>query len=145
MSRTRLDHRAFTLLEVMVAMAIFFMAIFSILSLVSQNLRAARALEPFTMDASVPAAELMLTNRIEEGVESGDFGDLYPGCTWTREITLAHTNGLYQVDLLVERDDGPGGQIRMSILLYRPDSSGGPGGLGGRLSPGLSPGLQPRR
>lgn len=58
---------AFTLLEVMIAVAIFFMATFAILNLVGSSVRAARSLEPFSLDASSVVAELSLTNRLEEG------------------------------------------------------------------------------
>jgi Tfp pilus assembly protein PilV len=120
--------RAFTLLEVMIAMGIFFMAIFAILDLVAVNLRATRALRPHNVDASSLAAELMLTNRIEEGTWSGDFGDLHPGYSWTKNITLVSTNGLFQVDFAVSRDDGgEGNQTHMSVLVYRPESQVRPG------------------
>lgn len=112
---------AFTLLEVLIAMGIFFMAIFAVLNLLSQNLRAARMLRPDHVDASSLLAELMLTNRLEEGSLSGDFGDLYPGFVWNQDITMVSTNGLFQVDFTISRGDGAG-DSRMSVLLYRPDS-----------------------
>jgi type II secretion system protein I len=126
MSLSRFQSRAafgFSLLEVMIAMAIFFMAIFSILHLVSQNLRAARRLRQVHVDATSLAADLTLTNRLEEGVVSGDFGDQYPGYSWTRETYEVSTNGLFQVDFTVhwEIEKRPL-ESKMSILLYRPDS-----------------------
>jgi Tfp pilus assembly protein PilV len=125
------QNKAFTLLEVALAMGIFFMAIFAILSLVTQNLQAVRAIQPYSVDASSLAAELMLTNKVEEGIESGDFGDLHPGYTWEREIYLVSTNGLYQVDFKIFRSRGvPGEENRMSILLYRPESGAKPGSGG---------------
>jgi prepilin-type N-terminal cleavage/methylation domain-containing protein len=110
---------AFTLIEVMIAMAIFFVAVFALLDLVTQNVRAARNLKPDSVDASSLAAELMLTNKLTEGSESGDFGNMYPGYSWSREINLVSTNGMFQVDFSVS---GPSGQRKMSILLYRPES-----------------------
>src|SRR5689334_18596540 len=68
---------AFTLLEVMIAMGIFFMAVFTILALVSSSLRNARALQETEVDPSMLAAQLSLTNRLVEGEQSGDFGDFY--------------------------------------------------------------------
>src|SRR6184192_2466516 len=65
--RRRICVRAFTLLEVMIAVSIFFMATFSILALVSRCLAQARALQPMQVDANMVAAELSLTNRLEEG------------------------------------------------------------------------------
>jgi hypothetical protein len=117
---------AFTLLEVMIAMGIFFMCIFAILGLVSANLRNARLLQRPVVDASMLIAELSQTNKLVEGVETGDFGDLYPGYRWTREINQVKTNGLFQVDFVVTP---PAHDTRidthMSVLLWRPDSAAG--------------------
>jgi hypothetical protein len=111
---------AFTLLEVMIAVALFFMAAFSILALVSQNLRAARSLQTSHVTAAMLAADLSLTNRLEEGVESGEFGELYPGYSWVRAITEASSNGLFNVDFVVIKDGRE--DSKMSILLFRPNS-----------------------
>ena len=110
---------AFTLLEVMIAVAIFFMASFAVLTLMSQNLRAARTLGSVNVTAARLAAELSLTNRLEDGVESGDFGELYPGLTWTRDIRPWQgndSNNLSQVDWIVMRNGSPDSQ--MSVLFH---------------------------
>lgn len=119
--------KAFTLLEVMIASAIFFMAMFSILALVSQSLRGARML---TRDAPTPGmaaalSGLVLTNKLEEGTDDGDFGDSYPDYTWTSDAVLYSTNGLFQVDFAVLRD----GKLEssMSVLLFKPESTVGVG------------------
>ncbi len=115
--------RAFTLLEVMIAMAIFFVAIFAILGLVSQNLRVARGLKLGEVDFSTVAAELALTNKLEEGSMSGDFGDAYPGASWTSEVSLYSSNGLYQADIAVAWPQNGVAKVQQTtILLYRPDS-----------------------
>lgn len=115
--------RAFTLLEVLIAMGLFFLAIFSILQLVSQNLRAVHSLRPTSVDVTMLMSDLMLTNKIEEGMSSGDFGDLYPGYAWTRDIYEVSSNGLFQVDVLVMRNGGGmNGESRTSMLLYKPES-----------------------
>ena len=117
---------AFTLLEVMIAVAVFFIAVFAILDLTSRCLRSARALQAPRVDASSLAAELSLTNRLVEGVESGDFGDLYRGYTWSRETRLEATNGLYRVDFSVFSPSGKSRlETTMSLLLFRPDSVAG--------------------
>src|SRR5438093_299958 len=114
---------AFTLLEVMVALAIFFMAIFAILGTVSRGLGAARSLQQKFPDIDALAAELMLTNKLEEGTIDGDFGDLYPGYTWRRDINLKNTNGLFQVDFIIQSSKGRQSVAwKNSILLWRPDS-----------------------
>lgn len=116
---------AFTLLEVMIAVAIFFVAVFAILELVSQNLRYIHNLQKPQVDIGALAAELTLTNSLEEGFESGDFGDLYPNATWTREVYEAGTNGLFGVDFIVVEDNGRKPvETKLSILLYRPNSEG---------------------
>ena len=121
---------AFSLVEVMIAMALFFMATFAILSLTSQSIGAAARLQRHPVDIGGLAAELCLTNILQEGSESGDFGNLYPGATWTREITEVSSNGLYRVDFGVitpppnRRSRAPTTVETMSILLYRPTSTG---------------------
>jgi hypothetical protein len=68
--------KAFSLLEVMIASAIFFMAVFAILGLVSSSLNNLRRLQRPLVDASVLASELSLTNKLTEGTDSGNLGDL---------------------------------------------------------------------
>ncbi|HEY6168210.1 MAG TPA: prepilin-type N-terminal cleavage/methylation domain-containing protein [Verrucomicrobiae bacterium] len=115
----------FTLLEVMIAVAIFFMVAFSVLALVSQNLRAARALQTSHISAAMRAAELALTNKLVEGTESGDFGELYPGFTWLQDVYLVSSNGLWQVELAVI--NGAVIESEMTILLYKPEGVTGVG------------------
>lgn len=118
--------RAFTLIEVMVALLIFFMAVFTILGLLSNTLRNARALQREHVDAGMVAAQLSLTNRISEQLEEGDFGDAYPEHTWTSDSYEVGTNGLFQVDILVQRQGGNKPiESKMSILLFRPESPSG--------------------
>jgi Tfp pilus assembly protein PilV len=118
----------FSLLEVMVAVAIFFMSVFAILELVSRNLRYVQNLQRPQIDIGALAAELSLTNSVEEGVESGDFGDLHPNAMWKREIFEVATNGLFQVDFVVTEGKGRNlAESRLSILLYRRVTDG-PGG-----------------
>jgi prepilin-type N-terminal cleavage/methylation domain-containing protein len=125
-STRRCERGAFTLVEVMMAVAIFVMCMFAILSLVSQNLRAARSLTIQTPHAGMLAAQLSLTNMLEEGVESGDFGDLYPGYEWQRNIVWIGSNGLFRVQFVI----GQNGQeeSKLEVEVYKPQST--PPGLG---------------
>jgi len=127
---------AFTLIEVMLAAGIFFMCIFIILAVVAGGLRNARALQQHRLvDATMVAAELSLTNRLVEGKDSGDFGDLYPEYRWERDINLAGTNGLFQVDFAIyRRSFGGAPESQMSILLFRPDSPAARGGGAGGVT-----------
>ncbi|MGI8967222.1 MAG: type IV pilus modification PilV family protein [Limisphaerales bacterium] len=128
-SRERKVNSAFTLLEVMVAVAIFFMAIFAILELTTHSLKAARALKQSGPTAGMVAAELSMTNKLEEGSMTGDFGDLYPDYNWSRDIAIYGTNGMFQVDIIVFKHSNP--DSALSLLLYRPES-GNNGPVGGR-------------
>jgi hypothetical protein len=130
---------AFTLIEAMMAIGIFFMAIFAILSVVMQNVRAAHSLNQLRPTPGMIAAELSMTNKLEEGSETGDFGDLYPDYTWSRDILMAGTNGLFQVDIVVYHEDRHGYRhqqnedAHMSVLLFKPESTQGVGGSAGQM------------
>lgn len=132
-ARCRADE-GFTLLEVMVASGILFVCLFAVLGLLANTLRNARALQRVRLDASMVAAQLSLTNKLAEGVDSGDFrdfGNAYRDLQWQTETFLAETNGLFAVDCRVFRRRG-GGQpeSQMTILLFRPESTVTP--MGGR-------------
>lgn len=123
----------FSLLEVLIATAIFFMAVFVVLQVTSQNLGYARNLQRIPVDASSLAAQYTLTNAVEEGIESGDFGEDYPDYSWTREVFEVNTNGLFQADFRVYSDrKEKSSESTMSILLYRPDAAGTSSRLRGR-------------
>lgn len=96
---------AFTLLEVMIAVAIFFMATFSILALVSRCLSQARSLQPMQVDANMVIAELSLTNQLVEGPIPDEivrrFQHLYPDYTCEGTIEEIRTNGLFEVQVHV--------------------------------------------
>jgi len=113
---------AFSLLEVMIASGIFFMCIFAILAMVSSLLRNARGLRRIDLDAGMVAAQVGNTNKLYEGSESGDFGNMYPGYSWETETYEAGTNGLWQVDIIVRRQGLQNPVDVMSIFLYRPES-----------------------
>ncbi len=123
--------RAFTLLEVMIAMAAFCTAMFAILALVSNSLTNARRLQQRSIvDAGVVSAELSQTNQLVEGIESGNLGDqlgkTYQGYTWKYDIQEVQTNKLFQVDFIIQSDSGDKTVVsKMSILLFRPNSPAG--------------------
>ncbi len=116
---------AFSLLEVMIAIGIFFMSVFAILSLVSSSLQNARRLQRPMVDAAMIASELSLTNQIVEISQSGDFGKLYPGYSWTAKINEVQSNKLFQVDYVVVNDDHKQVVQTMSVLFFRPKSPAG--------------------
>jgi hypothetical protein len=109
----------------MIALAIFFMAVFAILASVSQSVSAARLLQQqqAVPDASSLIAELYLTNKFEEGIVEGDFGDAYPNFTWTRETELIGTNGFFRVGFTIQGMMGRKPfETHSSVWMWRPDS-----------------------
>jgi Tfp pilus assembly protein PilV len=121
---------AFSLMEVMIALGIFFMAVFTILALVSNTLRNARALQRIEVEAAMVAADLTKTNRYTEGSESGDFGDFARDYSYRYETYEAATNGLWRADIVLQRRGLSQPADTMSILLFSPESSAGPFGGG---------------
>jgi prepilin-type N-terminal cleavage/methylation domain-containing protein len=120
----RPGRRAFTLLEVMVAIAIFFAAVVAVLELVSQNLRLVQLYQQARPSPSDIASEIALGTTLQEGGESGDFSEFYPGSTWAQEVTMVGTNGLYRVDLTVTELLGEKTiENKMSVLFYRPETA----------------------
>jgi hypothetical protein len=118
---------AFTLIEVAVAATILVVGLAGILMICSTGLRTARALDRVHVDAGSLAAELSLTNKLEEGGMQGDFGDAFPGYRWTREI-VELTNKLFEVTFVVFSASDPKGTASpMTIRLFRPESVGGLG------------------
>jgi hypothetical protein len=124
----------FTLLEVMIAMFVFFIVVFAVLGMVVQSLGAARALQRPQPDFSILASALTLSNVLEEGCESGDFGELgdeYRDYDWERCIEEYATNGLYRVRFVITRRDTKS-QVAgedMEILMYRPGKPNVPGSV----------------
>jgi len=101
------------------------MAIFAILALVSGILRNARSLRRAELDAGMVAAQLSNTNRLTEGIQSGDWGKLYPGYSWEAESYEVATNGLWEMDIVVRRRGVAHPVDQMSIYLFRPESQSG--------------------
>jgi type II secretory pathway pseudopilin PulG len=123
--------RAFTLIEVMIACGIFFMATFAILALVSTTLRNARALQRDEVDAGMAAAQVyqtLKTNRQAEVSGSGNFGEAYPDYSYEFATQQYASNGLLQVDIVVNRRGLRKPVDILSIWVYNPDAKSGLGG-----------------
>ena len=143
-SQRQISSAGFSLVEVMVALAIFFMAVFTILGLLSTVLSNARALQNRKpADAGMVAAYLLsVTNQLSEGLQSGTFEDLgdfgrnYRDYEWTFDAREIETNGLWQVDCIVQKR--PSGQLesKLSFFVYSPQSRGS---MSGMMSGGSRP------
>ena len=144
--------RAFTLAEVLIAVAIFVVAIFAILQLVGQGLDLVRVMQQQRPDMGALAAKTLvelpepdgtlatgLTEPMDEdfgGNGGGEF-TLYPDARWQRDImSLDATNGLYQATVTVEEQVGGGEntEYQLRFLMFRPDlaelETGGAQGAG---------------
>jgi prepilin-type N-terminal cleavage/methylation domain-containing protein len=131
-----LRESAFTLIEVVVASAVLAIALMGILAICANGLRISRALQQTHVDAGTVAAwtytMASMTNRLEEGSDSGDFSemvdDLYPDAHWDRMITPVGSNGLYRVDILVHyMVEKKPLESQLSMYIYK--AAGQPGRL----------------
>src|SRR5262245_50390801 len=99
---------AFSLLEVMIAIGIFFVALFAILAVVSNSLRSARIIQKTKdVDAGMAAAllsyQLTHTNQVREGFLNVDLGDDFADYVCDAELRQIATNGLCQLDVVVRK------------------------------------------
>ncbi len=117
---------AFSLLEVMIAIAIFFTSVFVILELTSQHLRTARILQTLDVDRTSLPSLLSMTNYLEMGPLPIDikiqYEDAHPGVTVDGFVEEVATNGLFRVDYSIHwMSENSMRQSRNSILLWRPN------------------------
>jgi Flp pilus assembly protein TadG len=121
--------RGFSLLEVMIAAGIFFMASFAILALVSQSLRGARALQRPPVDAGMAASIILATNRFELGTRTRDFeDDALRDYSWTEEVYEVGTNGLLGIDIVMEKRGLKQPFDKLSVIIFDPNYRATPGG-----------------
>jgi Tfp pilus assembly protein PilV len=115
----------FSLIEVMIAAGLFFMATFAILLLVSATLPNARALQRGDVDAGVAASQvcqLLKTNRQIEISGSGDFGEAYPDYSFEFASSECRSNGLLRVQIVVKRRGSISPIDVATIWVYDPDA-----------------------
>ncbi len=132
-NRTR---RAFTLLEVMIAIGIFFIGTFAILSLVSSSLANARRLQRPDVEAGAVLRKYAATNALEEGIESCSLADpdmlgkAYREYNCTTEIMEVASNRLFSVRSVIRQANGNHAIVSdITTVLYAPRSK--PGQLDG--------------
>ena len=148
--------RAFTLVEVLIAVTFFSVAIYATMQVVAQGLELVHVMQQQRPDMGALAAKTLvelpepegtlatgLTEPMDEdfgGNGGGEF-TLYPDARWQRDImSLDATNGLYQATVTVEEQVGGGEntEYQLRFLMFRPDlaelemGAAQGAGLGGR-------------
>jgi Tfp pilus assembly protein PilV len=126
----RHSRRAFTLLEVMIAVGILFMCLFAVLALVANSLGSARKLQQHrTIDTGSVAGTIYVmlvnTNQLAEGQIDVDLDEMYPGCKCYAELNQVASNGLCQIDFLVQRNQRL--EVQSHFLMYLPNLKQGGG------------------
>lgn len=100
-SMTRVtNNRAFTLLEVMIAVSIIAIALVALFGSQSRSLALATESQ-FNIMAPMLASGKLAEIRAEESVpssEEGDFGDQFPGYRWELDVDTASFDGLGGLD-----------------------------------------------
>lgn len=120
--RRKTRAKGFTLLEVLVAVAILAIAMVAILKANVQSL------ETLTKSRETSTASLLAASKLAEieavGVENwselrGDFAEDYPDYTWEVETSSTEVDGLVRVVVTVQRGEtAAGGEVRIEELLY---------------------------
>jgi len=89
--RKRRRQRGFTLVEVVVAMAVLGISLVLIIELFSGGLRLARASEEYTVAGQLgrqKLEEIALSNQFKEGIEEGEFDSTYRWQVEVKKIDL---------------------------------------------------------
>ncbi|MEL7487568.1 MAG: type II secretion system minor pseudopilin GspI [Pseudomonadota bacterium] len=122
-SRRSKQQRGFTLIEVLVALAILALVAGGVLSMISQTTRFIAAAED-QLAASVVADNVMVERLVreqplEEGEETIEL--VFAGRNWvyTRTITDTGASGLFRIDIAVRRADSPQILARATTLRGR--------------------------
>ena len=129
MRLTILNNRGFTLLEVMIAVALIAIALTALLGSQSQSVSFANSAKFETMAALLAQSkmsEIVSQETLDLSSDSGDFGEDYPGYTWESSVSDVSIPGdptlsdyLKQVDLTVSW-----GVFTYNLRLYQYVSAG---------------------
>jgi len=117
----------FTLIEMVVAVSVFVVAVFAILQLVATNLNVVKSISEQNRkpDISDLAMQTMVDAQmgiLEEGLEDvldEEFEQMFPDWRWARDVFLVGTNGLYRVRIYLEHTEEDTLKT-LNMLVYQP-------------------------
>ena len=117
-----LHQKGFTLLEIMIAVAIIAIALTALLGSQSQSVYFANSAKFETMAtllAQSKMSELVLEDSFSLSSNSGDFGDDFPGYAWEAKVSDIVIEGIDVSDYLKQIDLGvTWGVHRYDLRLY---------------------------
>jgi len=103
----KINKKGFTLLEVMVAVAIAALGLVTVMQLFAQGLKSSKKTEEMTLAilyAKNIMGSIMARNILEEGIESGQFDDTY---TWEREVIFFEMPEVGLPEHIIEKEIEP--------------------------------------
>lgn len=117
----------FTLLEIVVTLALVATALVAVFQLHKQNLDLQYESHFTTMArflAQGRMSEIASEGTLSEGSASGDFGELFPGFFFEEQVSrVADLNGLFRVDVRVRLEQqGATRSMALQTYLYRPEA-----------------------
>lgn len=107
--RHRRRGEGFTLLELMVAVAVLAIALIGVMQVVSQGLNTSRDAADRTVGSELAEQQLteaLMDPELQPGLEEGDFGDDYPRYYWTRRVESTDYPDLYRITVEVTWSSG---------------------------------------
>ena len=119
--RRRQAEGGFTLLEVMLAMSILAIALVAVFQSQSQSISMiarSRFDTAAPLLAQAKMAEIEAITSADVTLESGDFGNDYPGYSWSFEIMETEITGVEKVEVAVKNENMKSGNTFI-LELYR--------------------------
>jgi type II secretory pathway pseudopilin PulG len=123
------DNQAFTLLEVMLAVAIVGTALFTIAMAIGRCTDSAKNASNYSIAHDLAELKLLESTNptnFTEGITTGDFGENFPAFQWQREIVVEESQiqSLFKQTLTVKwRERNREYDVTLNSLLYNPGAT----------------------
>lgn len=103
------DREGFTLVEMLVALAVFSLSALALLNLAGENTRSAARVEMRTLGGVVAdnvAVEAVVAPTLSDGVSTGQVSLAGRDWRWTRTVSPTEAADIQRVDVRVSSDEG---------------------------------------